>query len=151
MSRLCFIHFVVVSFLLQNMNFLGYINWGKAPSKMRNSEKSTFKWPKVSRLPTTLPRHRPDFRAGLRLLFRAPEVTVLKWGKTVKEAFSLSQNENLKIVLKSGLLLGNMVRYALKKKPDIIWEFFPTWGGGSSQIPKLFVNYQVIFGMPNSS
>ena len=108
MSRLCFIHFVVVSFLLQNMNFLGYINWGKAPSKMRNSEKSTFKWPKVSRLPTTLPRHRPDFRAGLRLSFRAPEVTVLKWGKTVKEAFSLSQNENLKIVLKSGLLLGNM-------------------------------------------
>ena len=24
-----------------------------------------------------------------------------------------------------------------KKKNDIIWEFFPTWGGGSSQIPKL--------------
>ena len=23
------------------------------------------------------------------------------------------------------------------KKNDIIWEFFPTWGGGSSQIPKL--------------
>ena len=51
--------------------------------------------------------------------------------------------------------LGNMfthkktLRYALKKN-DIIWEFFPTWGG-SSQIPKLFVNYQVIFGMPNSS
>ena len=22
------------------------------------------------------------------------------------------------------------VRYALKKKNDIIWEFFPTWGGG---------------------
>ena len=21
-------------------------------------------------------------------------------------------------------------RYALKKKNDIIWEFFPTWGGG---------------------
>ena len=21
------------------------------------------------------------------------------------------------------------VRYALKKKNDIIWEFFPTWGG----------------------
>ena len=134
MSRLCFIHFVVVSFLLQNMNFLGYINWGKAPSKMRNSEKSTFKWPKVSRLPTTLPRHRPDFRAGLRLSFRAPEVTVLKWGKTVKEAFSLSQNKNLKIVLKSGLLLGNMVRYALKKT---IFCIFSQHGGGSSQIPKL--------------
>ena len=29
------------------------------------------------------------------------------------------------------------VRYALIKKNDIIWEFFPTWGGGSSQIPKL--------------
>ena len=24
-----------------------------------------------------------------------------------------------------------------KKKNDIIREFFPTWGGGSSQIPKL--------------
>ena len=24
-----------------------------------------------------------------------------------------------------------------KKKNDIIWEFFPTWGRGSSQIPKL--------------
>ena len=29
-----------------------------------------------------------------------------------------------------------MIRYALKKKNDIIWEFFTTWGG-SSQIPKL--------------
>ena len=24
-----------------------------------------------------------------------------------------------------------------KKKNDIFWDFFPTWGGGSSQIPKL--------------
>ena len=23
-----------------------------------------------------------------------------------------------------------MLRYALIKKNDIIWEFFPTWGGG---------------------
>ena len=30
-----------------------------------------------------------------------------------------------------------MLRYAFKKKNDIIWEIFPTWGGGSSQIPKL--------------
>ena len=29
----------------------------------------------------------------------------------------------------------NKVRF--QKKEDIIWEFFPTWGGGSSQIPKL--------------
>ena len=38
-------------------------------------------------------------------------------------------------------VLGNLthlgLRYALKKKNDIIWEFFPTWGRGSSQIPKL--------------
>ena len=32
---------------------------------MRKSEKPTFQLPKVSRLPTTLPRHRPDFRTGL--------------------------------------------------------------------------------------
>ena len=48
---------------------------------------------------------------------------------------------------KPGLALANekahlrrektLLRYALKKKNDIIWEFFPTWGGGSSQIPKL--------------
>ena len=41
---------------------------------MRKSEKTTFQWPKVSRLLTTLPRHRPDFRTGLRFSFRAPEV-----------------------------------------------------------------------------
>ena len=35
------------------------------------------------------------------------------------------------------LLFRPPLRYALKKKKnDIIWEFFPTWGG-SSQIPKL--------------
>ena len=28
------------------------------------------------------------------------------------------------------------IRDAVRKN-DIIWEFFPTWGGGSSQIPKL--------------
>ena len=26
------------------------------------------------------------------------------------------------------------------KKNDIIWEFFPTWVGGSSKIPKLKIN-----------
>ena len=41
---------------------------------MRKSEKPTFQLPKVSRLPTKLPRHRPDFRTGLRFSFRAPEV-----------------------------------------------------------------------------
>ena len=35
------------------------------------------------------------------------------------------------------LLFRPPLRYALKKKNDIIWEFFPTWGGGPSQIPKL--------------
>ena len=38
------------------------------------------------------------------------------------------------------------------KKNGIFWEFFPKWrGGGSSQFPNLLYNYQVIFGMPNSS
>ena len=59
---------------------------------MRKGEKTTFQWPKVSRLPTMLPRHRPDFRTGLRSLFRAPEVPILELGKTVKVAFSQSQN-----------------------------------------------------------
>ena len=41
---------------------------------MRKSEKTTFQWPKVSKLLITLPRHKPDFRTGLRFSFRAPEV-----------------------------------------------------------------------------
>ena len=41
------------------------------------------------------------------------------------------------------------VRYALKEKNDIIWEFFPTWGGVFPN-PKTFVNLQVFFCMPNS-
>ena len=36
------------------------------------------------------------------------------------------------------------VRYALKKKNDIIWEFFPTWGGVFTN-PKTFVNLPSIF------
>ena len=35
------------------------------------------------------------------------------------------------------MVISGLVRYALIKKNDIFWEFFPTWGGGSSQIPKL--------------
>ena len=38
--------------LLRNLNFLRYIKWGKALYKMRKSEKTTFQWPKVSRLLT---------------------------------------------------------------------------------------------------
>ena len=34
--------------------------------------------------------------------------------------------------------------YALKKKNDIIWEFFPTWGGVFPN-PKTFVNLPSIF------
>ena len=30
----------------------------------------------------------------------------------------------------TALLLSKTVRYALKKKPDIIWEFFPNGGLG---------------------
>ena len=56
--------------------------------KMRKHEYTIFQWSKVSRLLTTLPRHRPDFRTGLRFSFWAPEVTFLKWGKPVKVAFS---------------------------------------------------------------
>ena len=78
--------------LLRKCNFLTYKKWEKALYKMRKSEKTTFQWPKVSRLLTTLPRHRADIRTGLRFLFRAPEVTFLKWGKAVKVAFSHSQN-----------------------------------------------------------
>ena len=64
--------------LLKNLNFLRYIKWGKALYKMRKRENTTFQWPKVSRLLTTLPRCRPDFRTGLRFWFRAPEVPVLR-------------------------------------------------------------------------
>ena len=46
----------------------------------------------MSRFLTTFPRQRPDFRTGLRFLFRAPEVPFLEWGKAVKVAFSHSQN-----------------------------------------------------------
>ena len=36
------------------------------------------------------------------------------------------------------VVIGRLIRLGTlsKKKNDIIWEFFPTWGG-SSQIPKL--------------
>ena len=79
-------------FLLQNWQNVRYIKWEKALCKMRKSEKTTFQWPKVSKSLTTLPRHRANIRTGLRFLFRAPEVTFLKWGKAVKVAFSHSQN-----------------------------------------------------------
>ena len=32
-----------------------------------------------------------------------------------------------------------------KKKNNIIWEFFPTWGGGVFPNPKTFVNLPSIF------
>ena len=38
---------------------------------MRKSEKTTFRRAKVSKLLTTLPCHRPDFRTGLRFSFLA--------------------------------------------------------------------------------
>ena len=58
---------------------------------MRKSEKTSFQGPKVSKLLTTLPRHRADIRTGLSFLFRAPEVTFMEWGKAVKVVFSLSK------------------------------------------------------------
>ena len=36
------------------------------------------------------------------------------------------------------------LRYGLKEKNDIIWEFFPTWGGVFPN-PKTFVNLPSIF------
>ena len=74
-------------FLLQNWKNVRYIKWEKAQCKMRKSEKTTFQWPKVSRLLITLPRHRHDFRTCLRFLFPAPVVPFLKWLKAVKVAF----------------------------------------------------------------
>ena len=62
---------------------------------MRKGEKTTFQWPKVSRLLTTLPCHRPDFSTGLRFLFRTPEVPSLEGGKAVKVALSHSQKRAL--------------------------------------------------------
>ena len=38
-------------------------------------KKNTFQWPKVSRLFTTLTRHRPNFRTGLKFSFWATEVS----------------------------------------------------------------------------
>ena len=58
---------------------------------MRKSEKTTFQWPKVSKLLTTLPRHRPDFRTGLRFSFWAPEVTVLSEKKPLSLLFLTSK------------------------------------------------------------
>ena len=55
--------------LLRNLDFLRYIKWEKDLYKMR---KTTFQWPKVSRLLTMLPRNRliseqvSDFRFGHR-------------------------------------------------------------------------------------
>ena len=53
-------------FLLQNWQNMRYIKWEKALCKMRNSEKTTFQWPKVSKSLATLPRHRANIRTGLR-------------------------------------------------------------------------------------
>ena len=38
--------------------------------------------------------------------------------------------ENVKGHKSHKLLQTTIIRYALKKKNGIIWEFFPTWGGG---------------------
>ena len=37
------------------------------------------------------------------------------------------------------MFIKHPIRYALEKKNDIIWEFFPTWGGGVFPNPKTFV------------
>ena len=58
---------------------------------MRKGEKTTFQWPKVSRLFTTLPRHRPYFGTGLIFLVRAPEVPILRVRKSHFHYFSSLQ------------------------------------------------------------
>ena len=58
---------------------------------MRKSEKTTFQWPKVIKLLTTIPCHRPDFRTGLRFSFWAPEVTILRVRKGLFHCFSSLQ------------------------------------------------------------
>ena len=58
---------------------------------MRKSKNTTLQWPKVSRLPTTVPRHRPDFRTGFRFSFWEPEVPVLRVRKSHFHCFSSLQ------------------------------------------------------------
>ena len=40
---------------------------------------------------------------------------------------------------------NNNDKVRCQKKNDIIWEFFPTWGGGVFPNPKTFVNLPSIF------
>ena len=82
--------------LLWNLNFLRYIKWEKALYKMRKSKKTTFQRAKVSRILTTLLRHRPDFRTGLRFSFRAPEVPVLRVRKSHFYCFSSLQKSHFR-------------------------------------------------------
>ena len=63
---------------------------------MRKSEKTTFQWPKVSKLLTTLPRHRANIKTGLRFLFRAPEVPVLRVRKSHFRCFSSLQKRHFR-------------------------------------------------------
>ena len=58
---------------------------------MRKIEKTTFQWPKVSRLLTTLTRQRPEFRTGLRFSFRASKGPVLRVRKSHFQWFSSLQ------------------------------------------------------------
>ena len=60
--------------------------------------------------------------------------------------FATNRKQHLGFVNEDWWLMGHIhmlwhVRYALKKKNDIIWEFFPTWGGVFPN-PKTFVNFK---------
>ena len=81
-------------FLLRNWQSVRFIKWEKALYKMRKSEKTTFQSPKVSKLLITLPRHKPDFRTGLRFSFWAPEVPILKVRKSHFHCFSSLQKSH---------------------------------------------------------
>ena len=82
--------------LFRSWQSVRYIKWEKALCKMRKSEKTTFQWLKVSKLLTTLPRHRADIRTCLRFLFRAPEVPVLRVRKSHFYCFSSLQKSHFR-------------------------------------------------------
>ena len=84
--------------LLRNLDFLRYKN-EKEPYVKWEKARATFQWSKLSRLHTMLPRHRPDFRTGLRFSFWAPEVPVLRMRKSHFHCFSSLQERHLFVFL----------------------------------------------------
>ena len=80
---------------------------------MRKSEKTAFQWPKVSRLLTMLPRHRPDFRTGPIFSFQAPEVPVLKVRKS---------HFHCNLVVEIAIYKFDLFHTALMVTPEKFWD-----------------------------